>query len=631
MRSLHFNERGLCFLLCLFVVFIQLLFFFWIFAAIFFFFGFYRIGVKEMVQTHTKREEARAERLRKLPQTERLRKSALIKKREGRVLSAAEKHAMKMTSEYGEIIRLWEVLRVSSDPAGKDVTAKSMGQRRAERYEHKYPTVDLLLKLIEPNFATYVKTPRVSRVIQSMIKYASLTQLERILVLISNPFETYATDAYGHFVVTALIRHAPHSFLDKLLALIIPAVPSLVSHRFGIEVMHAAYSSRLCTSANRHLLILAVLKDKIAVMKRWKGYPILEEVLQQEVTQRKRLLSRLFGLCDTLVSQKCSIGFPFVQRLVAAYLKYGRKDEVMELCDTLRPHLAALCTTREGAPIVTTVFFLIEAKKSKEVLRALSENLGSLVVDKYATPIVARLFDLVYDVQLLRKYVVNELEAHLAEIINNPFGHQIVLHLLTPHEERKHKFLLPNWFQHNLFSMENNGWNRHTWLTHEYEEETVEIRSKSAISTHLVVLPSIVRKFIEIATDPNRGPGILHKHYAGLIAREVLVVHEAEDVYRAALQLSEEEIKVLTRLAPSRDSSKRPRDEETGCMTHPTPQGGKVKIQKVDTSPGLLKKFADSHVAQECRGAALHTDKKAKAVAKGKKLKKGTTKAPRRK
>ncbi|EAN98997.1 pumilio/PUF RNA binding protein 8, putative [Trypanosoma cruzi] len=583
-----------------------------------------------MVQTHTKREEARAERLRKLPQTERLRKSALIKKREGRVLSAAEKHAMKMTSEYGEIIRLWEVLRVSSDPAAKDAAAKSVGQRRAERYEHKYPTVDLLLKLIEPNFATYVKTPRVSRVIQSMIKYASLTQLERILVLISNPFVTHATDAYGHFVVTALIRHAPHSFLDKLLALIIPAVPSLVSHRFGIEVVNAAYSSRLCTSANRHILILAVLKDKIAVMKRWKGYPILEEVLQQEVTQRKRLLSRLFGLCDTLVSQKCAIGYPFVQRLVAAYLKQGVKDDVMELCDTLRPHLAALCATREGAPIVTTVFFLIEPKKSKEVLRALSENLGSLLVDKYAAPIVARLFDLVYDVQLLRKYVVNELEAHLAEVINSPFGHQIVLHLLTPHEERKQKFLLPNWFQHNLFSMENNGWNHHTWLTHEYEEETVEIRSKGAISTHLVVLPSIVRKFIEIASDPDKGLRI-NKHYVGLIAREVLVVNETEDAYRAALQLSEEEIKVLTRLAPSRDPSKRLREEDSGCMTGPTSNGSNVKAHKADTSSGLLKKLAISHVAQESHSAALHADKKAKVVAKGKKLGKGATKTTRRK
>ncbi|RNF12615.1 pumilio protein 8 [Trypanosoma rangeli] len=579
-----------------------------------------------MVQTNRKKEEVRAERLRKFPQTERLRKNALIKKREGRVLNAAEKHAMKMTSEYGEIVRLWEVLRVSTDPAAKDEMTKSVGERKAERYEHKYPTVDLLLKLIEPKFAIYAKTPRVSRVIQSMIKYASLTQLERLLALVSESFVDHATDAYGHFVVIALIRHAPHSFLDKLLTLIIPAVPTLVSHRFGVEVLHAAYSNRLCTSTNRHILILAALKDNVAVMKRWKGYPVLEDVLQQEVAQQKRLLSRLFELCDKLVSQKGAANYPFAQRLVAAYLKRGRKDEVAELCDTLRPHLAALCTTREGAPIVTTVFSLIEPKKRKEVLRALSENLGSFAVDKYGAPAVARLFDLVYDVQLLRKYVVNDLEAHLTQVINSPFGHQIVLHLLTPHLERKNKFLLPNWFQHNLFSIENKEWNRHTWLTHEYEEETVEICSKHAMTTHLLVLPSIVRKFIEVVSDPERGSA-LNKHYAGLISREVLLVNEAVDDYRAALQLSKEDIQLLTRLTPAMEQKKRLRDDDDDCVAREPSPGCTEKAKQADKPTGAVKKRVGSRVAQEDHRNTLTCEKKLKSAKKSTKLGKGSTKA----
>ncbi|RNF27633.1 pumilio protein 8 [Trypanosoma conorhini] len=591
-----------------------------------------------MVQTNRKKEEARAERLRRLPQTDRLKKSALIKKQTGRVLNAAEKHAMKMTSEYGEIIRLWELLRVASDPAAKETTTtttttKSVGERKAERYEHKYQTVDLLLKLIEPKFATHAKTPRVSRVIQSMIKYASVTQLERLLALVSQSFVAHATDAYGHFVVTALIRHAPHSLLDKLLLLIVPAVPSLVSHRFGIEVLHAAYSSRLCTSTNRHILILAVLKDNVAVMKRWKGYPVLEEVLQQEVAQRKRLLSRLFELCDKLVSQKGAVDYPFAQRLVAAYLKHGRKDEVAELCDTLRPHLATLCATREGPPIVSTAFSLVEPKKRKEVLRALSEDLGSLAVDKYGAPVVARLFDLVYDVQLLRKYVVNDLEAHLTQVVNSPFGHQILLHLLTPHVERKNKFLLPNWFQHNLFSIENEEWNRHTWLTHEYREETVEICSKHAMATHLLVLPSIVRKFIVIASDPAGGGSALNRHYAGLIAREVLVVNGTLDAYKAALQLSKEDIQLLTRLAPAMEQKKRLRDDDDGggCATTETPPGCKKKAQEAEKLTASAKERVGSRAAKEDRRGALVREKKAASAKKSTKLGRGSTKAARTK
>ncbi|KAH9599522.1 hypothetical protein LSM04_004859 [Trypanosoma melophagium] len=521
-----------------------------------------------MVRTNAKKEEARAERLQKLPQSERLVKSALIKKREGRVLNAAEKHAMKMSSEYGEIIRLWEVLRTSSDASNQDTTMKSVEQRKLVRYEHKYPTVDQLLDLIEPKFSTFIKTPRVSRVIQSMIKYASLSHLEHILKLVSKDFSTYATDAYGHFVVTALIRHAPHSLLDKILSLIIPAVPLLVTHRFGIEVLHTSYSSRLCTATNRHLLILSVLKENVAMMKRWKGYPILEDVLKQETSERKRFFPKLFELCDKLVSQKDAVTYPFVQRLVAAYIQNGTKDEVSELCDTLRPNLAALCTTREGAPLVSLTFSLIEPKKRKEILRGLSENLGALVVDKYSAPVIARLFDLVYDIQLLRKYIVNDLELHITQVINSPFGHQILLHLLTPKMERKSRFLLTNWFQHNLFSTDNDRWNLHTWLTHEYEEETVEICQKSAISTHLAVLPSIVKRFLEVASDPSTASK-LNKHFTALIAREILTVHGTENAYKEALQLSKEDIQLLSRLAPSKEN-KRSR-EEGGATSTTTP------------------------------------------------------------
>ncbi|KEG13213.1 pumilio protein 8 [Trypanosoma grayi] len=580
-----------------------------------------------MVKTNTKREEARSARLQQLPQSERLAKSAMLKKREGRVLNASEKHAMKMSSEYGEIIRLWEVLRVSTDPARDDAAAKSLEERKMDRYEYKYPTVDRLMKLIEPKFATYAKTPRVSRVIQSMIKYASVSQLEHILKLVSEDFAAHATDAYGHFVVVALIRHAPHSLLDKIFSQMIPTVPSLVSHRFGIEVLHAAYSNRLCTATNRHLLILAVLKDSVAVMKRWKGYPVLEEVLQHETAQRKRLLVRLFELCDKLVSQKGAVSFPFVQRLVAAYMNNGTKDEVSELCDTLRPHLATLCTTREGAPLVSLTFSLTEPKKRKEVLRAFSDNLGSLAVGKYSAPVIARLFDLVYDVQLLRKYIVNDVEAHITQLINSPFGHQILLHLLSPHAERKAKFLLPNWFQHNLFSLENDRWNLHTWLTHEYVEETVEICSKSALNTHLAVLPSIVRRFIEVAGD-STAVVKLNKHFTGLIAREVLTVDETEAAYRKALQLSEADKQLLARLAPCKEN-KRPRSEDADPPASAAPHQ-KTKARKIDRSSasGALKCGGESNHS----GTGTVPRKKDKVVTKkGGKTNEGKVKAVRTK
>nr|CCC46994.1 putative RNA-binding protein, fragment [Trypanosoma vivax Y486] len=506
-----------------------------------------------MVKTNAKKHQARAERLRGLPKSERLVKSALIKKKEGRVLDSAEKHALKMSSEYGEIMRLWEVLRVSTGPANsetgevkRDTAEKDVVQLKRDRYAHKYPTVDRLLKIIEPKVDTYMKTPRTSRVIQSMIKYASVPQLERILFLISQRVCIVCHRRIRHFVVVALLRHAPHSLFDRVLALIMSGVPTLIRTAFGIEVLHAAYSSSL-----------------------WK-------------------------------------------------------EEVSELCVSLRPHLATLCTTREGAPLASLAFALTEPMKRKEVLRAYSMQLGILSASKYSAPVIARLFDLVYNAKLLRKYVVDDMEAHILQVINSPFGHQIFMHLLTPSRERKEKFLLPNWFQHNLFSKENVRWNRHTWLTHDFEEKEVETCSKSAVQSHLAVLPSIVKKFVEVATvkaadtadASGSGTSVgLNRHYAGLIAREILHVNSTEPDYEKALQLSAADVCVLEKLAHSQ-GRKRERVEEEKTDAAAKGREGKAKTRKVE-GPGV-------GVSNTSRGATLSEETKGGAATrKSKMLKEG--------
>ncbi|GET89346.1 hypothetical protein, conserved [Leishmania tarentolae] len=567
-----------------------------------------------MGRTNAKKQEAREERLSKLPQSDRLTKTALIKKKEGRVLDAAEKHALKMSSTHGEILRLWEKLRTSEDD--KEEQAATLPDKKTA-YAHKYPMVDKLLHLTEPKFSNLVRTPSVSRVVQSMIKYGSAEQVNKLLKWVSKDFSTYATDAYAHFVVCALVRHVPHEAYSKLMTHVIPCVPQLVAHKFGIEVLHSVYSSRWCRPGDRSLLLLAVFKDNLAVMKRWPGYPEVEGVLKQNPSLQRRLLSRLFDLSDKLVSQKEAIVYPFVQRLVGAYVRCGTRDEVSELCDTLRPHITAISGTREGAPLASLAFSLTEPKKRKEVLHSFNTQLGDLCTSKYAAPVIARLFDLLYDAQMLRKYVANDLAEHIGQVINSPYGYQILMHLLTPHEDRKWKFLLPNWREHNLFSMENKEWNHHTWLTSTFVPETVEICSKPAVTSHLAALPMLVKAFIKYATD-EANSAKLNRHHAALIAREVLHVVQHEPLYKASIHLSAEEEQALSKLAPAH--GKRVREDEAGEVNksaaapekRPKRENGSRKTTEL-TSADKRKKTKMSTVtsaAAPLQGARITADSK---------------------
>uniref|UniRef100_A0A146LJ94 Uncharacterized protein n=1 Tax=Lygus hesperus TaxID=30085 RepID=A0A146LJ94_LYGHE len=170
----------------------------------------------------------------------------------------------------------------------------------------------------------------------------------------------FANDAYAHYGVNALIRHAPHALFQRLIQEnILPAVHTLISHKFAITVLHSVYSSKWCSAHQRQLLIMAIYKDNMTVMSTWTNFPDLYEVIRANQSIQKRLLTQLFDLCDKLVSQKDAIGFPFVQRLLYIYLRCGVQAEMAELCDTIRPHLPNLILLSvEGALLTSVVFAL---------------------------------------------------------------------------------------------------------------------------------------------------------------------------------------------------------------------------------------------------------------------------------
>lgn len=548
-----------------------------------------------MGKTYTKKIEAREARLSKLPTSERLRLSATIKKKEGRVLDAAEKHALMMTTEYGECLKLWEVLRTvdvqgnlglsdaqekrakkrerlankpkignkktgsivtkfdnsdnesesessASDDDEQEQTQKKAGTsaknpeglRGVERFAHKYPTIDRLMEIISPKFANFVRTPRISRVIQSMIKYGSPAHMEKLVEMLGKDFATYANDAFGHYVVIAMFKHAPHVLFRKLLAHLIKECPNMCKHAIGLRVIHTAYTSKLCSAADKNLMLLAVFKDGVAVMKNWKGYPEIDGILEQEKDQQKRLVGYLYSLVDKLVCQKDAYTYPFVQRLTLSFMKFGNKDDVIDMCDSLRPHLQNLLVAggKDGALLANMTFALLEPKMRKEPLRLFSQSFLENATGKFSAPVMARLFDIVYDAQLLNKFVAEPLVANLPAIVASPYGYLILIHLFTPSLVLKDRLWTPAWNEYNLYSRENKKWNTHSWLDAEFKEETVEICPRPAEQTHVAVMRPVVEALVKLAENP----GTVDAYRLGLVCREAVNLAEREPAYKKVFE-----------------------------------------------------------------------------------------------
>lgn len=597
-----------------------------------------------MGKTNTQKQQQREERLKQLPRSERLAKQAQIKKKEGRVLDAAEKHALKMTSEYGEIMRLWELLRTlpqtderkramkntaaaadeeaPADEEGSSAntaikTTTSGGDDDADSGSNpKFKVVKKLYKIIFPKFDEMIKTPKISRVLQSCVKYGSNDQLLKLSSELAKQFVHYSTDAYAHYVVCAMFRHVPHALYNQLLKLVLNNMPALIKHKFGMLVINAAYTNKLCSQADRNHVVLGVFKDSVAIMKSWPGYPILEDILGGEGEHKKRLITSLFNLVDKLVSVKEAYELPFVQRMVAAFIRHGTKSEVMELCQTLKPQVVKLMATKEGSELASLVFALLHPKSRKDVLRQVSENFVELACDKFAAPVVARMFDLVYDGQLLYKFLSSQLVEAMPTILSSPYAHLIILHLLTPDEGRKRRALFPNWFDHNLYSQGNANWNTHHWLDDHHNKETVEICPKDAQRTHVMVLGPIVRKFFEFAAAAaDREAPEFPRHFVGRVAKEIHHLMENEPLYAEAMAVTPEEAALLVELLPN--NQKRQRDGEDDDDHGDDKKKPKAPQKKATTSTTTPVKSATT------TAAATTTPRSASALDKKKMRKEG--------
>ena len=487
----------------------------------------------------------RQKRLLALPKKDRLIAAAAIKRKEGRVLDSREKHAVKMTGEVGQLLLHWEKARLTK-PA-----------HAAERNA----AIDGILKIATAGdkFNDVVTTPKVSRVLQSVIKMGSEAQRRLLLTRVALHFVDYANDGFAHYVILALVRHCTKESFRILQQLVQASMPSLVTHKFGMRVVQAVYGCKYANSTDRDLITIGIFKDSVAVMKGWAGYPNLELILEREVTHRKRLTQALFNITDKITSVKEGFALPFVQRLVCIYLRHGTSEGAMELVQTLRPHAASFVDTREGAELCAMVFSLLPPKDRKEVLRSVKEQgTATFACQKYAAPVICRMLDLVYDAQLSSKFIVSPLlgslqadaddessaaaagkkknqppaqevstapvsdalieaflasdDQSLARLLCSPYGHCVILHLLTPDAERKRHALPLHFFDacFNLYSRDNADWCHHTWRDAELQKpETVVICDRDASRSHMAVLPALLKGLAALLR--RVGPAVLAK------------------------------------------------------------------------------------------------------------------------
>ena len=439
--------------------------------------------------THTTKENRRQSRLRKLPRLERLAKMAQLKKKQRRILNSDENHALLMNSEQGQLLRLHENIR----------------QKRAT---NRSESIDAVLGIIETEFHKYCRSSKVSRVIQSCIKYATKSQLLRIYNLLLHPnsvkpgeglemrsedaflptslsdsiFSSLTQDTCAVHVFGALVRHSTHALYLSLYKCFLPRIHLLARSTAGAGLLDILYRSTYCSAEKKNYLICGIilgsetaLSDRLGNKPMSKG-KIIDDMTGMQLTNTKHGVPKdkeilffsqkmtreqfesLMHCCDSSLSKAKSenkIVYEICYIALELAEQFQEQQWRKELLLALRPRLLECASISRTASILSSNYFCeCSPKERRAFLQNICPHVVEFVSSFHGAPFISSLIAQQKDHQVALKNILKPITDNMDRLISDDslFRHfgKFLLNILR--QIFKANILFDTWRQYPLGS-----------------------------------------------------------------------------------------------------------------------------------------------------------------------------------
>lgn len=348
-------------------------------------------------------------------------KSSKEQHAEQRKLLAERKLKRKSGNEVQQIKSLWEKLRVKKPAPPKEIREKLTN----EIWEL---SKDVILDLVMKHDA--------SRVVQTLIKYASKDKRDEIVKQLKGNFYTLATSSYGKYLLVKLLHYGSKESRALIVDELHGKLRKLMRHKEGayvVEDLYVLYS----TAEQRKQMIREFWGAEYAVFKdSGKGKSVVE--VANESAEKKQLISTNLSGTITASVEKGSTGFQILHAAMKEYVSIlvddveANDSKIRDFIELLAEQFAELVHTQEGAEVASTLLALATAKERKVIIKSLKDHAKELIKNEYGNIVLITLYMTVDDTVLVHKSLNAELftEDQLPEIIGDKFSRRPLLYLL---------------------------------------------------------------------------------------------------------------------------------------------------------------------------------------------------------
>lgn len=351
---------------------------------------------------------------------------------EQRKLLAERKLKRKSGVEVERIKSLWEKLRVKKPTPPKQVRDKLCD----EIWELSKDVIDDLVMKHDS-----------SRVVQTLVKYASAERRDAIIKDLKGNYYKLATSSYGKFLLVKLLHYGSKESRELIINELHGKLRKLMRHKEGAYVaedLYVLYS----TAAQKQQILREFWGAEYAVFKDSGKGKTINEVVDESAEKRQLIMSNLVGTITASVN-KGSTGFQILHAVMREYISVLAADveknesQIREFIELLAQQFAELVHTQEGSEVASTLIALATAKERKVIVKSLNAHGKELIKNEYGNSVLITLFMTVDDTVLVHKNFSAELFTPelVPELIQGKFSRRPLLYLLKGLDP---KFFPPN-------------------------------------------------------------------------------------------------------------------------------------------------------------------------------------------
>lgn len=348
-------------------------------------------------------------------------KSSKEQHAEQRKLLAERKLKRKSGVQVQEIKSLWERLRVNKPPPPKQVREKLTN----EIWELSNGVIlDLVMK------------HDASRVVQTLVKYASKERREIIVKSLKGNFYQLATSSYGKYLLIKLLHYGSKESRRLIVDELHGKLRKLMRHKEGayvVEDLFVLYS----TGEQRQQMIREFWGAEYAVFKDSGKDKTVLDIIGESAEKKQLILANLNGTITASV-EKGSTGFQILHAAMKEYITILSSDleefdkQIREFEELLGEQFAELVHTSEGSEVACCLIAMANAKERKIIMKTLKQHNKDLIKNEYGNLVLITLFMTVDDTVSLHKNFDNDLFTPelLPELIQGKFSRRPLLYLL---------------------------------------------------------------------------------------------------------------------------------------------------------------------------------------------------------